>query len=228
MNELFKDYLFTDLILELEKENFEKEVVLEELKNRLKFCEIDSNTIDAIIELEQIIVKKRHLTLEKKFVDSFWWLKYRKDFSKPIKLLDKDMSEYFLRYNDYYKKSEILPNNLLTFGELISFMDEATFILMHYKNISQELKSELDIFKSIDGSFNHVYNEIYFRFMAAFEMVHNSSKFPDNFADLSYRFYKNETNILFTYKWVKKQKWENYRSKKWKSYTNEYYNYYDR
>ncbi len=228
MNELFKEYLFTDLIIELTKNNLDKSLILSELKKRLKFCEFDDKTIEAIIELEQLIVKKRNLNFEKKFVDTFWWLKNRNDFSNSKRMFNKDISEYFLRYNEYFKQTEKIPDNLLTFGELISLMDESTFILMHYKNISKDLFDELNIFKSMNNSFNHVYNEIYFRFMAAFEITHNSSKFPENIADLSYRFYKNEANILFTYKWLKKHGWEQYKSRKWQSYTYEYFKYYNK
>ena len=59
MNELFKEYLFTDLIIELTKNNLDKSLILSELKKRLKFCEFDDKTIEAIIELEQLIVKKK-------------------------------------------------------------------------------------------------------------------------------------------------------------------------
>ena len=149
MNELFKEYLFTDLIIELTKNNLDKSLILSELKKRLKFCEFDDKTIEAIIELEQLIVKKRNLNFEKKFVDTFWWLKNRNDFSNSKRMFNKDISEYFLRYNEYFKQTEKIPDNLLTFGELISLMDESTFILMHYKNISKDLFDELNIFKSI-------------------------------------------------------------------------------
>ena len=129
MNELFKEYLFTDLIIELTKNNLDKSLILSELKKRLKFCEFDDKTIEAIIELEQLIVKKRNLNFEKKFVDTFWWLKNRNDFSNSKRMFNKDISEYFLRYNEYFKQTEKIPDNLLTFGELISLMDESTFIL---------------------------------------------------------------------------------------------------
>ena len=45
MNELFKEYLFTDLIIELTKNNLDKSLILSELKKRLKFCEFGDKTV---------------------------------------------------------------------------------------------------------------------------------------------------------------------------------------
>ena len=226
MNPKYDSYLLSELI-EKKLNNVDIEEINDEIYSRLNFCGFDIETAKAFIELEEIIIKKRNLKFKSKLCDTYWWLKNRGKSNEIIaKVLEMPFSEYFLRYNEKFKNYQRLPDNLLTSGELISLMDEATYIDAFCSISNKKIQDEINIFKSTNNNFEYVLNELYFRIMASYEMAHNNSNFPENLEEVNLRLYYNEKNIIFNCKWLYRHRWQNYKQKKWKSYTSEYYNYY--
>lgn len=223
MNPKYDSFLFSELV-EKNLRNSTNELN-DEIFNRLKWCGLDDNTIEALIEMEKYIIESRNLKFEKKLIDKYWWINKDNNIKSILKL---NYDEYFLRYNKLFKEKHILPKNLLTLSELICLMDEATFIDMNYKNLSGNIKNEINLFRDVDKQLQYVLNEIYFRFMASYEVVHKSENYPNYIELASHKFYYNEKNILFNCKWLYRNSWQKYKKNIWKSYSSDYYRIYEK
>lgn len=226
MNPKFSSFLFTELVILLLNDDYRKEEIYHELMNRLMFCDIDENTSLALIELEKIIIKNRKLFWDTMLYDKYWWLENDLTFNpKQKKILQLDYSEYFLSLNRDFLNKKTISYNLLTISELISLMDEATYVDIVFEN-KGNVSDEIDLFKSISmkKSVRIAGKEIYFRIMSAYETAHNNSNFPNQIEESARMFYQNELNILFLCKWTFKNKFQYTQRQIWKSYSSEYFN----
>lgn len=226
MNPKFSSYLFTELIVKLKnKDTSNKDEIYHELIDRLLFCNMDYDTAIAFIELEKAIVKMRNIEWNDFLYNKYWWLNESLQLNQHNKpLFDNKFDEYFLFMNKKYYNNNVVPKTILSVSELISLMDEATYIDINFKN-KGDIKNEIDFFKSVsyDKNNKNVEKDIYFRIMASYEVAHGHSKFPANIEEISKKFYRNEVNILFLCKWTFKRQYQYTQKKVWKPYSSEYY-----
>lgn len=225
MNPKYTSYLFTELVIMLENNNKNYDEIYHELMDRLLFCGVDETTSMCLIELEQIIVRKRKLKFDTMLYDKYWWLKEDLTFDPNQKqLFDKEHGNYILCFSKEYFEEHKLPDLLLSFAELVCLEDEATYVDITFKD-KGNVKEEIDLFKSVsyDKTIKITYKDIYFRFMCAHEQVYKNYDYPDNIEDAAKAFHKNELNILFLSKWAFKMKYQYTQRRIWKSYTSEYF-----
>ena len=179
----------------------------------------------ALIELE-IYIKNN---IKNEISSDFYWLSNPLKFKKKLKkFFISEKKHYFMYLNEQSILNNIIPQKILSFGNLIKLEDEATYIAMTFNKIPLNIIDEITFFKTLSNCKNEysVQKEIYFRFMAAYEQVYKHSNIPDELECVSRCFYRNEMNILFSRRWTFKYNFQNTKGKMWESYTEEYYWYY--
>lgn len=225
MNPKYAGHLFTELVIMLENNDKNKKEIYHELMDRLIFCGVDQTTAMCLIELEQVIVRKRKLKFDTMLYDKYWWLKEDLTFDpNQKKIFDKEYGNYILYFSKEYFEEHKLPDLLLSFAELVCLEDEATYVDITFKD-KGNVKEEIDLFKSVsyDKTIKITYKDIYFRFMCAHEQVYKNSDYPDNIEKAAKAFHKNELNLLFSSKWGFKLKHQYANGKVWRSYTSEFF-----
>lgn len=229
MNPKYAAHLFTELVIMSNEDKEHYNEIMHELIGRLLFCGFDLEVAHAIIKLEKIFINFRNLKFEKKLYDTYWWIDNIKE-KKLKSLFDDNINENLFYLNSELNNTGKFNNKILTFGEIISLEDEATYINMYIKEINskknKQVKKEVDFFKSCsdDDCKHRVLKDIKTRFLAAYEEVHKTNNFPKDYINKAVSFYLNEMNILFNCKWIYKEMWQ-YNNPKmiWHSYTEEYY-----
>lgn len=215
MNPKYSDYTFTELLLK-NSEDKNKEIK-NEIINRLNFCKFDLKTINSYIELENLINKKKNYKITKRYYDNYYWLGHTK--------------KIFNEYNDLFmfKSLRNYPNNHeLNTQDLLTLLDESTYLLMTHKNkFNNEVLNELKEFSEWNPKIQNVRKEITYRFMLAYEKAHNGEEMPDNYIKYCERFINNELRIINLCKWIFPLGLEKQIERKWHPYTNEYFLYFN-
>lgn len=171
-----------------------------EIVRRLKFCNFDEKCINYIIKLELNIIKKRKLFFDKNMMNLFSWTNYITYYKNDInfKLFNMPLEKYAQVDNH-----EVL-NSTLTLGEIAILYADAQ-ILSEFQDIfdiPQNMKNEINNFaidkKNCISNLKLIYN-------GKFDLVYmmdNDCNPGREFYILCSRFFRNEAQIVFNYKWV--------------------------
>lgn len=189
--------LFTELVF---KYNLTKDLLYKnEIVRRLKFCNFDEKCINYIIKLELNIIKKRKLFFEKNMMNLFSWTNFITYYKNDInfKLFNMPLEKYAQVDNH-----EVL-NSTLTLGEIAILYADAQ-ILSEFQDIfdiPQNMKNEINNFaidkKNCISNLKLIYN-------GKFDLVYmmDNDCYPGReFYILCSRFFRNEAQIVFNYKW---------------------------
>lgn len=201
--------LFTELVIALNTE-LDNHIYENEIKRRLTFCGFEDVMINNLIEYENAILESTNKKYDCLLINKKWWLE------SNTKILEKPIEYYALYYNGKITKYAF------TNSELVSIYDEADFLIIYGIDAYPEFKDEVLSFHD-DESITDLKSEFIHRIAYIYKRELNID-YDNEVYEKAMKFFINESNILF----LNKYNYQEDNNLKWKSYTDEYYNFFEK
>lgn len=218
MNLKYDEFLFSEIITKMT--SCDSKELKNELYDRMNFCGFNADMINCFIDLEKLIVKVRKLKFKSPLYNKYWW------FNNNSYNLNSIFSNTYNHNEIFMLNTQVVTKNTLTFSELLSLLNEATYVDVIYKNKNKSVEKEISLFSELHNN-KWVRKEITYRFMACYDKIFGKQKeMPTEYFNCVNKLIDNELQILNLCKWVYPLDKQNGINSNWKPYTSEFYSFF--